>query len=104
MSCVRDSIWIRDIGNEKRRYKMSIWLRDAEIEAEKDERYWSDYYRAKDDVEDSNIDPQNAIEVITDEELEVIAKALIKGEMLDLSQFKDWRERAIEEEMKQRGF
>ena len=106
MSHVRDSIWIRDAkaGNEERRYKMSIWLRDAEIEAEKDEQYWNDYYRAKEDVESGNIDAQNAIEVISDEELEIIAKALIKGEILDMSQFKDWRERAIEEEMKQRGF
>ena len=106
MSHVRDSIWIRDAkaGNEERRYKMSIWLRDAEIEAEKDEQYWNDYYRAKEDVESGNIDAQNAIEVISDEELEIIAKALIKGEILDLSQFDDWRERAIEEEMKQRGF
>lgn len=83
---------------------MSIWLRDAEIEAEKDEQYWSDYYRAKEDVESGEIDPQNAIEVISDEELEIIAKALIKGEILDMSQFDDWRERAIEEEMNQRGF
>lgn len=83
---------------------MNTWLRGAEIEAEKDEQYWSDYYKAKDDVESGNIDAQNAIEVISDEELEMIVKALIKGEMLDLSQFKDWRERAIEEEMKQRGF
>lgn len=83
---------------------MSIWLREAETEADKAEVYWSEYYSAMEDIKNGNIDPQSAIEVVSDEELEVIAKALVKGESLDMSQFSNWREWAIEEEMKQRGF
>ena len=65
---------------------------------------WSDYYKAKEDVEEGNIDAINAIEVVGDDELEIIAKALISGALLDMSQFKGWRRRAVELEMKQRGF
>lgn len=83
---------------------MSIWLREAEVEANKAEAYWSEYFKAKEEIESGNIDPQNVIEVVSDKELEVIAKALMSGELLDMSQFKYWRQRSIEEEIKQRGF
>lgn len=83
---------------------MSIWLREAEIEADKAEVYWSEYYSAKESVESGNIDPQNAIEVLSDEDAEIIAKALINGELLDMNQFSYWKERAIKEELRQRGF
>lgn len=83
---------------------MSIWLREAEVEADKAELYWNEYFSTKESVEGGNIDPQNAIEVLSDEDAEIIAKALMSGELLDMSQFKYWRERAISEEMNQRGF
>ena len=53
---------------------MSIWLREAEIEADKAEIYWSEYFQAKEEIEGGSIDPQNAIEVISDEDLKLSQK------------------------------
>lgn len=83
---------------------MSIWLREAEVEADKAELYWNEYFSAKESIESGNVDPQNVIETLSDEDAEIIAKALMSGELLDMSQFKYWRQRSIEEEIKQRGF
>lgn len=83
---------------------MSIWLKEAEVEADKAEFYWSEYFNTKEGIESGNIDPQNALEVLSDEDAEIIAKALINGELLDMSQFSHWKERAIKEELRQRGF
>lgn len=83
---------------------MSNWLRDAEIAGDIATEYQDKRELAIADIEAGNIDEQNAFYVLNSEDADIIVKALMKGEMLDMSQFKDWREQAIEEEMKQRGF